>query len=535
MTLAGGLAAAFFMGHLGVARIGAPLKSPDVLIERARDTLRAVGVSAGQDDEWGLRVDVEYLNHVEARRPVNAVDDLASRGVLFWYRESPVLFERLVFLQPDLMPRMTSTDPPMRYRGESRVVLDREGRLVSLEIMPPQRHDAQATDADADWALLFRAAGLDLTAWVPTDPRWTPSAFADRRLAWQPRDGSTTSAEGVEAGSFQGQPVSFNLIFPWTTPIRDVATRRTPAERTANLVMVLIFTAVMVGSALVARRNLRLDRGDRRGAARLAIFIASLSIVGWLLDEHHVASIWELYQFLMAAGWTLFAAALLATFYIALEPHVRRTWPAMIMSWSRLMAGEVRDPLVARDVLIGCAVGSLVASVDLAGRASVFAATGIVPRQITNMRPFLGLSHAGSEVAAQLLLAIFVALTFLFILFVLRKLLRREWRAIVAGALLLSGPTAIGDAAPWASLPFVFVVQALWFTTLARVGLVAMIAGSFSVWTWATFPFTLPASAWYAPVGFVGIAVTAGLAITAFRIATGAHGVTRRSREHVAH
>jgi hypothetical protein len=32
---------------------------------------------------------------------------------------------------------------------------------------------------------------------------------------------------------------------------------------------------------------------------------------------------------------------------------VRRRWPATLVSWSRLLAGRFRDPLVGRDVLAG--------------------------------------------------------------------------------------------------------------------------------------------------------------------------------------
>jgi hypothetical protein len=37
----------------------------------------------------------------------------------------------------------------------------------------------------------------------------------------------------------------------------------------------------------------------------------------------------------------------------ALEPYLRRRWPERIISWNRLLAGEFRDPLVGRDILIG--------------------------------------------------------------------------------------------------------------------------------------------------------------------------------------
>ena len=43
--------------------------------------------------------------------------------------------------------------------------------------------------------------------------------------------------------------------------------------------------------------------------------------------------------------------------YLALEPFVRRRWPEAMISWTRLLGGRFADPLVARDILIGCAAG----------------------------------------------------------------------------------------------------------------------------------------------------------------------------------
>jgi hypothetical protein len=45
-----------------------------------------------------------------------------------------------------------------------------------------------------------------------------------------------------------------------------------------------------------------------------------------------------------------------ALLYVALEPFVRRVSPERLVSWTRLLAGDVRDPMVARDVLVGVAI-----------------------------------------------------------------------------------------------------------------------------------------------------------------------------------
>jgi serine/threonine-protein kinase len=335
-----------------------------------------------------------------------------------------------------------------------------------------------------------------------------------------PRAGAAPGPVRVEGTGFQGRPVQFAVISPWTVPERMQATRRTPGERVGNLIGVLIFSALMFGSALVARRNMRLDRTDWRGATRLAFFVMTLLLVVWLLDESHVASIWELYLFIMAASWTLFIGALTALLYLALEPYVRRLWPTTIVSWSRIIAGTIRDPLVARDVLIGCAAGGVIMSVGMAGFVVSSEVSGMPPRVFSSFRSFLGAPQVASEVAMTLIGSTFFALVYLFVLFALRHLLRREWIAIVVGAVIMSVPNAMGTLTHPAGMPLLFVGDLLAFTLLARVGLVAMIAANVAGVMMMNFPVTLGRTEWYSGTGFVGLALAAALAIAAFRIAT---------------
>ena len=65
-------------------------------------------------------------------------------------------------------------------------------------------------------------------------------------------------------------------------------------------------------------------------------------------------------------GWLLIAGFINAAgmglgfwlVYLALEPFARRRWPQMLVSWTRALSGRWRDPLVARDLLIGALVGT---------------------------------------------------------------------------------------------------------------------------------------------------------------------------------
>ena len=66
-------------------------------------------------------------------------------------------------------------------------------------------------------------------------------------------------------------------------------------------------------------------------------------------------------------GLPLWAAAMLWLLYLAVEPYIRRFWPSTLVSWSRLIAKQWRDPLVGRDVLLGVGLGMLVYIVDIGG------------------------------------------------------------------------------------------------------------------------------------------------------------------------
>jgi hypothetical protein len=61
----------------------------------------------------------------------------------------------------------------------ARVSLDPLGRLLELEIVPPQR-DTVETAAVPNWGDLFAAAGLDPSRFAATTPQWTPANYCDR-------------------------------------------------------------------------------------------------------------------------------------------------------------------------------------------------------------------------------------------------------------------------------------------------------------------------------------------------------------------
>src|ERR1019366_7321236 len=114
--------------------------------------------------------------------------------------------------------------------------------------------------------------------------------------------------------------------------------------------------SVAAAAAWFARRNARLDRGDRRGAARVAgaVFVASFAAALLALHPALIGDVSSLVPILFVpAGLTGLAWIL----YLAFEPYFRRHYPDLLVSWTRLVGGRFGDPLVGRAVLGGLLLG----------------------------------------------------------------------------------------------------------------------------------------------------------------------------------
>ena len=255
--------------------------------------------------------------------------------------------------------RVTQDDPPLLISGMTTVVLDPEGRLVRFSAVAPQV-DTASTPKPVDWKPMFDAAGLDFGAFTPAAPQWTPPLYADTRVAWVgPQPGLDGSELRIEAAAYGGKPVYFYPVAPWTTPTRmpETIAQRTQV-RWLSVIAQVVTICMFLAAALIARHNIRKGRGDRRGAFKIAAFVSAAALGVWVLDSKHLTDPGEeLGRFF--EGQPLWAAGLIWLLYLALEPYVRRFWPTTLVSWSRLMAGQYRDPILGRDILFGVGLGAL--------------------------------------------------------------------------------------------------------------------------------------------------------------------------------
>ena len=295
-------------------------------------------------------------------------------------------------------------------------------------------------------------------------------------------------------------------------------------ERILIVLLLTLFITVIIGSSLLALRNVRLGRGDRKGAFRLAAFVAAVFFLRWLFASHHVPTEGEAFNFISGVQNILFWTFFFWVVYLAFEPFVRRRWPDRIVSWSRLLAGGFRDPLVGRDILIGAVFGFGADSLQLLSRecgSELFGYPQGIPWMDFPATQLLGIRSFPFGITQQIFGALLQSFMLLFFLLLLYIILRRERLAavvlslIMAVALSLTHETAAG-------IPFACISVLLMIWLLYRYGLLALIAAIFFVHLTIFFPITSDLSAWYA-ADFV-LASIIGLALVVFGFYTSLAG-----------
>jgi hypothetical protein len=308
------------------------------------------------------------------------------------------------------------------------------------------------------------------------------------------------------------------VINDWQKPWRMADA--VDAESTTYLfLLVAITVAILAGAAILARRNIREGRGDRRGAAQLAAYTSAVLMVLWICQVHVASTLGMFALFLLALCTSIFYGVLLWTVYLALEPFVRRHWPRVLVSWTNVLTGHVSDAVVGRDVLIGVALGIWVALVF----RTIAAINGDGPTNFPgDVELLLGLRSTIAVVLQEGLYAIRNVLLYFFVLFVLRMTLRRQWAAILVFIAFFTLLNALGNERVWLG----GAIGAVYFGSAAFVivrfgGLLAFVVGNFVLSLLFDMIPTLDSSAWYAGSNVFILAVVVGLTIWAFYTATG--------------
>jgi hypothetical protein len=502
-----------------VARI--PMdKSVDVLEDHARDLLTKLGYPDKPADTargfLGLQDYILYVMRTD--RSATRWNALANPYVptyRFWYRTSPRDLE-----PQSLSWRAQFDDPPMTVTNMRLVVTDIAGHLTQFTSVPPQLEDAEnasAPQAPMDWTIFFDAAGLDLSAFKPVPSRWVPNTYADERKAWEgPMPGRPEIALRAEAASYRGKPAFFQIAGPWSRTLRQ--TQDVPQGRSVvRFGFFLVVFALSIGTCVLARRNYHTGRGDHRGATRVAIAWIAIMFAAWILGARFwLEPLTEFGHFIDDfAMVALINAAILWLLYMALEPYVRRYSADILLSWSRLLSGRVRDPRVGRDILVGVAAGLGIAIIGcVVGLVPAMLGYPPAPPRNMNTEFLISTRRALSALLRlppnALMNGMLITLAFALI----RMAVKRTWIAtlltIVLGTFVIVGQSTGQQF--WMNLVYAVAVSALYIGVLVQFGMLPLILAHLTNNTVSSSGLTTDFGKLYAPGAIWVMALVAATA-----------------------
>jgi hypothetical protein len=509
-------------------------KEPAALVERARTIAKNLGYERPVDEAYGYEADLDYLQYVMRHdQTPSRWDGLKSSrpsAVTFWYRQSLSPMRSSTASPETGAGRVTPDDPDEAQPGTLSMRLDSSGRLMRL-VAAPTLGDATETVSDTpDWARVFAESGLPMAGFSATAPQGPPANAAATRMAWEETSPDRPDLSyRVEAAAANARVVFFDVFPPAVRP--DPRQERSPSAL-ASVTTACISILEWVGAGLLARRNVRQGRGDRRGAFRLSVFIATTFLVANTIGAHHSPGIvGEIDLMRMLLALALYRGAMAWLMYIAIEPYVRRVWPEMLIGWSRVASGRFRDPRVGRDVLVGACAGMLVSLVPHVMALSL--------RWAGHSGQILGVAALGSPVG-QLTVSARQGLEFvilqmwvnatgpllLALALVLFRILLRSRTAAALALVVLFSMTILGLITPqdirgvqWVFLLVGAVLSASVLALLqVRFGmLAAFAAGQVLLTTSGIVPITFDWSAPYAEASWLIVGTILALAVYGFR------------------
>jgi hypothetical protein len=493
--------------------------SGPVLEYQARAALAKLGYPEPPADSFGsFHVGGDYFAWARQRRDADRWKELASGRTPafgYWYRTSP---EPLIPIADGTRPR--ESDPPLRVEGMSTAYVDATGRLFEFYRVPPQ-HPGPTSAAPIDWQVVFDAVGWPRERFTAATPEWAPPLVTDTRVAWTgtlPALGATPLR--LEAAAFAGKIVFVKTVGPWSRTSRSANPPAAGGQKALRAFQAAIVTLLFGGSALLARRNVMAGRGDRAGAWRLALVVLVLEVVKWIAMAHHSGDYAvDQNELLDAIAEALLPAGLVWLAYLGIEPWLRRHWPTSLISWSRLLGGSVRDPLVGRDVMIGVAFGVITGIYVILSRDVVAAITGLAPGPMFNgvvllTTPRWVIAGVLDTVTNSLLNGVLLSLLYV----VLRRLLRVPLIAAVAAALILSLLIFSDDwrADTWYGFLIALGMAGVLLLPLLRFGLLPFTVAWWTNSVVQSNVLTTDLGAWYAPPTWLVVGGLTALALSAF-------------------
>lgn len=515
-----GIAAAVWLLMGSNAYDKMPLElTPEVLSAKARDVIRRLGYDPRSvDHNSDFEPDYDFLryagDHDKPSAEWTAIYNQRPAPLNYYYRTSPrymVPSDYHLNLTPGIVD---FNDPPPILSGMMMVWLDAQGHLVAFDAMPPELDTSQSATKPMDWAPLFELAGLDQSKLKPATPQWSSLANSDTRAAWTGTWPGSNRPLRVEAAAWHGKPVFFSMIGEWTRPQRMHPYQYAPGDKAREIIFIGIFLALLAAAVFLARLNYRRGRGDRTGAFRIALVVFALQMLLWVCYEHFVPEVGTVGMLILAVSASLFMAAMVWTLYMALEPYVRKFWPQTIISWSRILSGKIRDPLVGRDVLFGVLLGlSWIVIMETVNRLLFHLGE---PYSLPSTDYLMGGRMALGATLFRIPSAIEATLLFFAMLLVLRIVLRNQWAAAAVFVAIWATLKVLGSHHPGIEIPGQILVYGIAAFAIVRFGLVTLAVAVFVTDTLGNLPVTADFSRWYSTTTLIVPALTLGLTIWAF-------------------
>jgi serine/threonine-protein kinase len=493
-------------------------KAPAALEDRAIEMLGKLGFDTrGHASASGLSISTDYARYVASQSSApdrwKQLKNERPEALVLWHRTSP---RPLVPWGDQFV--VNAGNPPFIVSGMTLVAVDASGRLAELIAIPDPFDDGTARTA-TNWSPLFDAAGLQMSAFKQVPPTFNPIAFVDERAAWEGKLSENSDLIfRIEAAAYKGKPVSFEIVGPWSHSGRSAPPALSVFDRIVGGISSLVMPGLIVVSVVLARKNLKLGRGDRRSALRAAGIVFVTSLVSWVLGATHFADVdREVTRFFARTGDALFQAALMWLTYLAIEPYVRRFSPDSLIGWTRLISGRWRDPHVGRDLLIGICAGLAM--------TLLYAVHNFIPPLIGRPVPmpisiepgiFMGTRYVLANIFGLFNSAIINSMLAVAGVVAFLILLKRAWLAWLAGSVLFVWVVIEGmfpAGTPALDLAIGFAIIGIYIVVILRWGLLATIAALFTHLMLLRAPLTTDLDNWRATAGLTYALVLAGLGL----------------------
>lgn len=532
VLLATGLIAAL-QDKYGLHRIAPFSLSSPALVAKARETLTKLGAEPPTTYEaygYGFITDL-------ARNPAQVggmehFRDPHPATIYFWYRAEPARLQPTGWTDRWVTASSPNRDQPRAVYA----AFSSSGHLLRFERVPPDsgflkptttptttptatNTPINAEPAKLDWMPFLAAADFDLATVEAVEPTRAPAVGADHRYAWRASFRTLPEMKfRVEAASLDGVPVFFRILpdKPPADPSFEEANKKASIAVDDIISMVLLLG--VAAAVVLAFRSNRNNRSDRRGALATGLVVGVATFISMIVGRQTIGDMITVDIIGRPLGRALWFGCLAWIVYLGMEPEIRRTWPHLLISWSRLMSGRWRDALVWRDVLIGAAVGTAIAPLFTVGQMLDFSNATVVRPLLSNADWFNGftfsISTLSTMIAANFALPLLITLAMLGV----HKVVRLRWITYPVTTLFLC--LVMGGGGPLFGVKLAALILSIAaMVLLIRLGQLSFAACLLIGTIVVNVPLTLDFNAWYAFVTVLSIGPIAALVVTAARFA----------------